>query len=113
MAILSVILGVLNVIQFLVSVATGSSLRAKAQAEYNDWYRVAELGEKIASEPQRANELLNRIMGIADANRNAVKAYSREKLGFIPAQEPAWEAGPKPIPQPSIWKKVSLAFVPK
>jgi hypothetical protein len=113
MGILSAILGVISLIQFLLSIATGSSLRAKAQTEYNDWYRVAELGEQIASEPQRANELLNRIMGIADANRNGVKAYSREKLGFVPTHEPAWEAGPKPIPQPSIWRKIALAFVPK
>jgi hypothetical protein len=113
LAVLSVILGVINVIQFFTSIASGSSLRARVQAAYNDWYRVAQIADMISKEPTRATELIRNVNGIADAARNELKAYSREKLGFVPSYDPAYEGGSNPPTPPSFWKKVAAAFVPK
>jgi hypothetical protein len=111
--VLSILLGAANVFQFLVSITTGSSIRARAQTSFNDWYRVAQLTDQIVKEPQRAIELVQRIGGIADAARNEVKAYSREKLDFVPWYEPAYESGSNPLPSLSLWEKIKFAFVPK
>jgi hypothetical protein len=113
LAVLSVLLGVANVIQFLTSIFTGSSMRANAQRSYNDWYRVAQIGDEITKEPQRAAELIRGINGIADAARNEIKAYSREKFGFEPYFDPASQSGPNPPSRQTFWKAVRLAFSPK
>jgi hypothetical protein len=96
LTVLTVLLGLFNVIQFLTSMATGSSLKARAQADYNNWFRVAEIADIIHREPLRASELVRNINGIADAARNEIKAYSKEKLGFEPYFDPASVGGPNP-----------------
>src|SRR6266404_6427886 len=93
LTVLTIILGVANLIQFLTSIASGSSLRARAQASYNDWYRVAEIADIIHKDPSKASELIRNVNGIADAARNEIKAYSREKLGFVPSIDPASVGG--------------------
>ena len=110
---LSILLGVANLIQFLTSIASGSSLRARAQASYNDWYRVAEIADIIHNDPSKAPELIRNVNGIADAARNEIKAYSREKLGFVPSYDPASVGGERPPKQPGWLVKFKSAFVPK
>ncbi len=113
LAVLSVILGVVNLIQFLISVASGSSLRAKAQASFNNWYRVAEIADMISKDPTRASELIRNVSGFAEAERNDIKAYSREKLGFVPSFEPAYQTGTNPPTMPNLRTRFRLAFSPK
>lgn len=113
LTILTTLFGVASVIQFLVSMATGSSLRARAQSSYNNWQRVAEIADQIAKEPSKAAELIRHIHGLADSARNEVKAYSREKLGFVPWFDPAYKGGEAPAPPVSFWRKVKSAFTPK
>jgi hypothetical protein len=112
-AVFSAILGVLNLIQFLASIASGSSLRAKAQAGFNSWYRVAEIADIISKDPGRASEVVRNISGLADYARNDIKAYSLEKLGFTPSFEPAHQTGTNPPKMPKWWTRFGLAFLPK
>jgi hypothetical protein len=113
LTVLSALLGVVNMFQFLTSIFTGSSMRAKAQSSFNDWYRVAEIADQIAKEPTKAAELIREVNGIANSNRNEIKAYSCEKLNFEPWFDPAHRGGPShPQPQ-SLWQKVKSAFIPK
>ena len=81
--VLSVLLGVMNVIQFLASIATGSSMRASAQSSFNNWYRVAEIADRMAADPAKANELIRNINGMADVARNEIKAYSGQSYGVV------------------------------
>jgi hypothetical protein len=111
--ILSAILGVLNLIQFIVSLASGASLRAKAQASFNDWFRVAEVADIISKDPTKAAGLIRNISGFAEASRNEIKAYSLQKLGFIPSFEPAYQTGTNPPKMPRWWTRFGLAFLPK
>jgi hypothetical protein len=111
--IVSFILGVMNLIQFITSIASGSSLRVRAQADYNNWYRVAQIADMISKEPSKAAELIRNVNGIADAARNEIKAYSREKLNFVPSLDPAYDGGPHPPKEPSLWEKTKSAFTPK
>jgi hypothetical protein len=113
LTVLSILLGVANLIQFLTSIATGSTLKARAQADFNNWYRVAEIADIIHKDPSRASELIRNVNGIADAARNEIKAYSKEKLGFEPYFDPASTSGPNPPRQPKWWEPFKLAFVPK
>jgi hypothetical protein len=113
LTVLSIFLGVMNLIQFLASMATGSSVRARAQSSYNNWYRVAQIADQITKEPQKASELVRSINGIADAARNEIKAYCREELDLEPWLDPAWEGGMKPSVKTSVWQKIKFAFVPK
>jgi hypothetical protein len=109
----SALLGVLNVIQFLASIASGTSLRARSQTAYNNWVRVAQYADMIAKEPSKAAELIHHVSGIADAARNEIKAYSREKLGFVPSVDPPYDGGSHPPASPGFWRKVGSAFTPK
>jgi hypothetical protein len=95
------------------SIASGSSLRARAQADYNKWYRVAEIADIIHKDPSKAPELIRNVNGIADAARSEIKAYSREKLGFDVYVDPASVGGPNPPLRIGFWTKFKLAFVPK
>jgi hypothetical protein len=113
MAAISIFLGIMTVIQFFTSMFTGSSMRARAQQSYNDWYRVAEIADEIGKDPQKAAQLIKGVNGIADAARNEIKAYSREKLDFVPWFDPASHGGPNPAPPLGFWKTVRLAFSPK
>jgi hypothetical protein len=113
LGVVSVLLGVINVIQFLSSIATGTSLRARAQSAYNDWFRVAQFADMISKDPSKAAELMHHVSGIADAARNEIKAYSREKLGFVPSLDPPYEAGSHPPASLGFWKKIGSAFTPK
>jgi hypothetical protein len=117
----SILLGFMNLIQWIVALATGTSLRAQAQSQYNDWYRVAQIADEISKSPDRAPVLVGRINGMADAKRNEIKSYSREKLGFVPWYDPAYESGPNPttgaVPPKRKWvtfkAAIKAAFVPK
>ena len=100
-------------IQFLMAIASGSSQRARAQASYNSWYKVAEMAEKITQNPSKAAELSNYIHGIADYARNDIKVYSREKLGFEIWFDPAYQVGHTLPPSVSVWQKIKSAFTPK
>ncbi|MGA2611331.1 MAG: hypothetical protein ABSH01_28115 [Terriglobia bacterium] len=111
--VLSVILLVGNVLQFLQSIATGSSLRVKAQADYNNWFRVAEIADQIKANPENAAELIRHISGMADMARNEIVAYSQEKLKFTPWFNPASKPGPNPSPPQTFLQKAKAAFVPK
>jgi hypothetical protein len=113
LTILTVFFGALSVIQFLMSIASGSSQRARAQASYNSWYKVAEMAEKIAQDPSKASEFGNYIHGIADFARNDIKAYSREKFRFEIWFDPAYQVGKTPSPPVTWWQKVKSAFIPK
>jgi len=42
---------------------------------------------------------------MADAARNEIIAYSREKLGFIPWFDPAWKPGQNPSPPQTLFQK--------
>jgi hypothetical protein len=112
LSVLSTLLGVMNVIQFLATIASGSTLRVKAQSDYNNWYRVAEIADQIIENPSKAAELIHTVRGIADAERNQIKAYSREKLGFVPWFDPASQGGPKDPQSVGFWRLVKSAFVP-
>lgn len=113
LGILSAILGVVNVIQWIFAYVTGNALRAKAQAAYNQWYRVAELADQIRKEPNRAVELAAQINGHAESVRSEIIAYSRERLDFTPIFEPS----SKPlasVPKPrGLLSKIRLGFSPK
>lgn len=113
LGVLSLLLGGANVIQFLIAMSTGSSLKAKAQADFNTWFRVAEIADQIAENPAKAAELIREVSGIATTARNEIKAYSREKLDFVPFNDPAYQAGPNPAPSQSFWQKLKSAFTPK
>jgi hypothetical protein len=113
MAAVSFILGVLNLIQFLISLFTGSSQRTRMQHSFNDWYRVAEIGDQIASDPSKAPVLIRAINGIADSARNEIKAYSKEHLKFEPYFDPAHASGPNPPPKIGFWRTIFMAFTPK
>ena len=113
LTVLTVIFGVASMIQFLMSIATGSSLRARAQSSYNYWHRVAQFAEQILKEPSKSAELARHIHGMSDNARNEIKSYSREKLGFVPWLDPPYEGGLKPSPPISLWNKVKSAFTPK
>jgi hypothetical protein len=88
-------------------------MRMRAQAAYNDWHRVAEIADQIAKEPSRAAELIREINGMANVARNEIKAYSREKLGFVPWFDPASQGGPNPRPPQTFFQTVKAAFIPK
>jgi hypothetical protein len=113
LTILTVIFGVLSVIQFLMSLASGSSLRAHAQSSYNDWYRVADLAEKMSKDPSKNSELIGQVHGLADNARNEIKAYSREKLGFVPWFDPPYQVANSEPPKVSFWEKFKSAFTSK
>ena len=113
LTVLSSLLGVANLIQFLTSIATGSSLKARAQADYNNWYRVAEIADIIHKDPSKASELIRNVNGIADAARNEIKAYSKEKLKFEPYFDPASVGGPNPPRPQKWWDTFRSAFAPK
>ena len=113
LGILSVLLGVTSFIQFLQSIATGSSITANAQAAFNKWYRVAEIADQIKANPQKAAELISHVSGIADVARSEIAAYSREKLSFVPWYDPAYKPGDSPRPAQNLLQKAKFAFVPK
>jgi hypothetical protein len=77
LAFLAAILGVINLLQWIASYNSRRTLRAKGQASFNQWYRVARLAEQIKKEPHRAVEIAATINGIADSARNETVAYSR------------------------------------
>lgn len=90
----------------------GNSLRAKAQASYNQWYRVAQLADEIRSHPEKAVELAAQINGHTESARSEIIAYSRERLDFVPVFEPSSKPLPK-IPKPREWfSKLRLWFSP-
>ena len=113
LTVFSILLGVANLFQFIAAIVTGSSLKVRAQADYNNWYRVAEIADIIHKEPNRASELIRNVNGIADAARNEIKAYSKEKLRFEPYFDPASVGGPNPPRLPKWWEPLKSAFVPK
>jgi hypothetical protein len=113
MTVLTVIFGVLSMIQFLMSLASGSSLRARAQFSYNNWYKVADIAEKMSKDPSKNLELIGHIHGLADDARNEIKAYSREKLGFVPWFDPPYQVSNSEPPKVSFLEKVKSAFTPK
>jgi hypothetical protein len=110
LGILSAILGVMTVIQWIVGYFTGNSLRAKAQASYSQWAQVATLAEQIQNNPEKAGELAATINGMARAVRSEIVAYSRERLDFVPVAEDPW--GPhSDIARPrTLWSKIRLGF---
>ncbi len=113
LAVLSAILGVINLVQWIIGYVTGNALRAKAQASYNQWYRVAELADQIRSHPDKAVELAAWINGIADGVRSDIVAYSRERLDYTPVFEPSSRpltSVPKP---PGLLAKIRLGFSAK
>jgi hypothetical protein len=101
------------VIQWIVGYISGNSLRAKAQASYNQWYRVAELADQIRSDPARAVEYAASINGMADAVRSEIVAYSRERLDFIPVFEQASQPLPGVAKPNGVWSKIRLGFSAK
>ncbi len=107
-----IVLGAANLIQFLVSLFTCSSMRSRMQASFNDWYRVAEIGDQIGKTHQRF-DLIRTVNGIADAACNDIKAYSREHLNFVPYFDPAHQGGPNPPARVGFWRNVLMAFQPK
>jgi hypothetical protein len=111
--VLSVVSGVINVIQLLMFVMTKSSIRVREQSAYNDWYRVAQIADEMARNPQKTPDLIGKINGMADVARNEIKAFSREKLGFVPWLDPAWDGGPHPDPSQGLWQKFKSVFTPK
>jgi hypothetical protein len=113
LGILSALLGVVGVIQWIIGYITGNTLRAKAQASYNQWYRVAELAEQIRQEPTRAVELAASIYATADSSRTEIVAYSREQLSFVPNFERSSQPAPYLSSQRSLWSKIKLGFSPK
>jgi hypothetical protein len=113
LTVFSILLGVANLFQFIAAIVTGSSLKVRAQADYNNWYRVAEIADIIHKEPHKASELIRNVNGIADAARNEIKAFSREKLNFEPYFDPASVSGPNPPRRPKWYETVKFAFVPK
>lgn len=100
-------------IQYILAIANGSTLKAKAQSSYNNWFRVAEVADEIAANPEKAAVLIRTISGIADTARNEIKAYSNESLHFVPFRDPAYEGGPNPAPKLSLWQRFMFGFRPK
>jgi hypothetical protein len=90
-----------------------SATRAKAQAAYNQWYRVGSLAEQIRREPERAVELAASINGVADAVRSEILAYSRERLDFVPIFESPSQPLQDVAKPRGLWSKLRLGFSAK
>jgi hypothetical protein len=113
LGVLSAILGVVTVLQWIVGYISGNSQRAKAQASYNQWYKVGTLAEQIRSDPARAVELAASINGMADAVRSEIVAYSRERLDFVPIFEPPSHPLASVEKPRGLWAKIRLGFSAK
>lgn len=110
----SVVLLGANVIQFIASLFTKSSMRIRMQASYNDWYRVAQTADEISAHPEKASQLISTITGFADSARHEIKAYSQNTLGFVPWVDPPSQGGPSPSNQPpTLWQRIKFVFAPK
>jgi hypothetical protein len=110
LGVVSAVLGVVTLIQWIIGYISGNSLRAKAQASYSEWARVGSLAEQISNDPAKAVELAGKIHGMADAVRIEIIAYSRERLGFVPVAEDPWEPKSDIAKQRSLWSKIRLGF---
>jgi hypothetical protein len=110
LGVISTLLGVVTVIQWVVGYISGKSLRAKAQASYSQWTRVAIIAEQISNDPTKAVEQAASIHGMADAVRSEIIAYSRERLDFVPVAEDPWAPQANIARPRGLWSKIRLGF---
>jgi hypothetical protein len=111
--VLIVLLGVANVIQFLMSFLTKSSMRSRLKASYNNWYQVAQIADEITAHPERASLRIGIITGFADSARAEIKAYSRESFGFTPQFEHPSQGGQSSsVSSQTLWQRIKAVFKP-
>jgi hypothetical protein len=106
----SAVLGVVNVIQWIIGYISGNSLRAKAQESYSQWARVASVAEQISKDPSKAVQLASEIHGMANAIRIEILAYSEKRLDFVPVAQEPWSPHTTVAKPRGLWSKIKLGF---
>ena len=97
-ALVTIISICLNIIQYIKKADDRKALRSQMQSEYNFHFLVARACTRVRALMENANATVDDkihgifsqvsiIQGVADTARNAIIAYSREHLDYLPYYE--------------------------